>query len=78
MIPLSVKLDSDGAYPDAKELGAVTSMGLLSNGTISGQGAVMVEITAPDGTKHYGQTTVNLLKMASSAIVTRDEMNRGG
>lgn len=76
MIPLSIKLDADGAYPEAKELGNVTSVGLLHHGTVSGKGSVVVEIVTPDGSKVYGQTTLALFHMAAAAMKARDEVNQ--
>ena len=73
---IQIKLDADGEYPECKELGEVSSIGLLAHGMKSGKGSVVVEITFPDGRKIYGQTSVDLLHSAASAVHARDEMNR--
>lgn len=73
---LSVNLEADGKYPDCTQLGDVTSVGLLRQGMQSGAGSVIVEIKLPDGTKHYGQTSLALLCNAAAAMKTRDDMNQ--
>lgn len=72
MIPLNIVLDAQGAYPDITELGAVSSIGRLPNGTVSGKSTVLIEVTTPDGKKVYGQTTLVLMESAIRACSAAD------
>lgn len=73
MIDLKIIPDVTGAFPDMTELGGISSIGRLDNGTERGKAVILVEIIKPDGTKVYGQTTMNLFRLAGSILCEVDD-----
>ncbi|MBX3605346.1 MAG: hypothetical protein KF788_08745 [Piscinibacter sp.] len=75
MTTLRIILDGDGAFPEAKpeRFGLATAIGRLPAGMQSGKSSVVIELTMPDGTKAYGQTSLAMLAMAVQAMQARDE-----
>ena len=73
MIPLHVQTDLDkNPWTDlqhVKELGTITRIGRLPNGTTSGKSVVGIVITMKDGTQVMGQTSMALFEYAATALL---------
>lgn len=72
MIPLDITPNIDN-YPwtDCEglgELSAIDRIGLLPNGTASGQPVVMIKMVLPDGSTVVGQTSWKLFRAAARAL----------
>lgn len=74
MTALTVIIEGDGAFPDMKpqQLGVATAISRLAGGMTSGKSSVCIELTLPDGTKAYGETSLATLHMAARVFVQRD------
>lgn len=73
MIPLTIKMEGDGAYsdtPDAKH-GMLTDIAFLQNGTESGKPSIALRAKLDDGTVVILETTWTLLHSANNAFVAR-------
>lgn len=72
MIPLDITLNIDNTpwqeCDGIAELAAISRIGLLPNGTASGQPVVMIKMEMPDGSIAVGQTTWKLFRGAARAL----------
>lgn len=73
MIPLDITPNIENAPWTECEgvtncLGAVAKIGLLPNGTASGQPVVMIKVIGPDGEVVVAETTWKLFRAASLAL----------
>lgn len=72
MIPIGLTANIAAApwndLPEGLGLGMIVRIGLLPDGTQSGQPVVMVAVEMPDGSVHVGQTTWGLWEAASRAL----------
>ena len=75
MIPMSVRLEGDNAWPDlaGKDLIEATSIGVavLPRGMASGRPSVSLRIELPDGQTVIAQTSARLFCSAGRMITTR-------
>lgn len=75
MTPMRIILQGDGAFPECnpEAFGTVSAMARLPGGMASGAASITVELTLPDGTKAYGQTSLALLEAAARAFRASEE-----
>jgi len=80
MPAMRVVLDAAGAFPDITptNLGECSAIARLPQGMVSGESSVCIELTLPDGSKAYGQTSMRLVSMAVQAFQARDAMESAG
>jgi len=81
VIPLQIKMDveRDPIWSESEadkrlfpaELGAVSAIGVLQDGTEEGRPSVTLRIDFADGSFVLGQTTLRLLNMAMTAFRAR-------
>lgn len=80
MIPLTINLDGDNAWPDlvdkqvilpASMDGAAVQLALLDNATKQGRPAVTIRIDLADGRVVLAETTARLFVTAARLILTR-------
>jgi len=81
MIPLTITPNVDESpwkdlNGECQELGAIERIGRLPRGTESGKSTVTILIKMPDGKRYMAQTTLALLRMAMTAIETREAMEK--
>jgi hypothetical protein len=69
-------MDAEGAFPAMKDeqLGSLTTIARLPAGMASGASSVLVEVTLPDGSKAYGQTSMEMLQNAARAFAIKEQM----
>ena len=80
MIPMIVKLDGEGAWPDLRDNPAVIhlangappiQLAVLPSGMVSGRPSVAIRIDLPDGQHVLAETSARLLCSAARAIMAR-------
>lgn len=75
MIPLSIHMDGDNAWPDLKETGFeegdFSSVAILDRGLVSGLPSVALRIALPDGRTVIAQTTARLFCTAARAFMAK-------
>ena len=79
MIPMSILLDGDNAWPDLKDLPegkllhtkGIAAVALLDGGMTSGRPSVAVRIDLPDGSVVIAETSARLFVTAGRAFMAR-------